>query len=161
MNFEVRFGTALVINILLILLAVFMSFISFLEFFFKGGLLQYFFLLWSGLAFIRYISYRRYIYLWFNKLPVLTVNEQFIFDAVKEIQYKWSDIDELYVDNGYLNIKLYHPEKYLPNIDTRFRRWLAGSAIKSGRTPYVINIDMIKTDYVTFQNILDDYSGGE
>jgi len=161
MNFDVRFGNAFVINILLILLAVFMSFISFLEFFFKGGLLQYFFLLWSALAFIRYLAYRRYIYLSFNKLPVLTVNEQFIYDAVKDIKYNWSDIDEIYVDNGYLNIKLYHPENYLQYIESRLRRRLAASAIRSGRTPYVINIDMIKADYATFLNILDDYSGSE
>ena|ERR1700761_7788254 len=159
MEFEVRYGNVFVMNLLLIGLAIVMAFLSFFGSFSGYGLLKYFCALWMLIAFVRYLSYRRYISLRYRHKPVLTVNEIFIYDAVKNIKYYWKDIEEVYENNLYLYIKLNNPASYIQYISNPYRKFMAKRAVKSqGETPFTINMDMIKVNPNVLLETLDEYS---
>lgn len=61
-------------------------------------------------------KYRRF----FTGKPILIVNDEFIYDKVKDRKYYWKDIEEVTVYEGWrpsrFDIKVYHPEQYLNRI---------------------------------------------
>ncbi|MDB4923838.1 STM3941 family protein [Mucilaginibacter sp.] len=159
MEFKIRYSNTFVMNMSLIIIALLMASWDFISPTFQHGFLHYKYILWLVLALVRFLHYRKYIYLGLANKPVLIVNETYIYDLTKNIKYYWEDIKEVYERNAYLYINLYKPDDYLDNFHNPIKKLIAKNIIAAkDRTPYNINIDLINVNPNVFLEILDDYS---
>src|SRR5271165_4951501 len=109
MEIKTRMSSTFIMNMFLITLALLMAVFSFFHRSPKYGIINYIYILWLFIAFVRVRVYLKYIYLMIFGLPVLIVNETCIHDLAKKIKYYWKDIEAVYDDNASLYIKLYKP----------------------------------------------------
>jgi hypothetical protein len=154
MEFEIRQSGIFIMNMFLIIMAVFMAVFSFFYQGFRFSIYHYSFILWLVLGLARLFLYWKYIPLILSKKTALIVNESFIYDLADGIKYNWKDIRSVEEENAYLYIKLNNSDEYLANIQNPLKRFFK-SIISE---PFKINIDMIKINANVLLEILDDYS---
>ena len=143
MEFDVRQSGAFVFNILLVIVAGFMTVFSLVFFWNTTGFIHYFFILWLIVALARRIhNYFHYFVLAINKKPALTINEVYMSDEANRIKYYWEDIVGLSEENLYLYISVKDPDAYLKNISSPVRRFF----VSASGPEFRINLDVIKCD---------------
>ncbi len=152
MEFDVRQSGAFVFNILLALVAGFMTVFSLVFFWHTDGFIHYSFIIWLIIALVRGYNYYNYFVLSINKKPVLIINEICISDEASQIKYYWEDILSMTEQNLYLYIKVKNPEAYLQRINNPFRKIIIGASGPSFR----LNLDMIKCDSQVLIELIDD-----
>ncbi|HVW94889.1 MAG TPA: STM3941 family protein [Mucilaginibacter sp.] len=158
MEFYIRYSTAFIINLALIFLALVMAFLSFFASFSGEGLLKYLYLIWMLVAFVRYISYKKYLYLKFNRRPALVVTTDYILDTANDIKYFWKDIDGSDVTGSLLYLWMKNPVRYINFITNPYRRFRASRMIKSNKdTPFAINTDVLTIDSGQLQEIIVNF----
>jgi hypothetical protein len=158
MEFKTRISSTFIMNMFLIALALGMAVISFFYASFRYPFFHYSYLIWLIIAYVRFRTYRRYIYLILNNKPVLIINESYVYDGAKKIKYYWKDIEEVYDDNAYLYLKLHNPEEYLNKLGNPANRFTSEVFSNVHKTPFVINTDMVNVNANVFLEILNNYS---
>jgi len=139
MEFKIRYSNTFVMNIILMILAVFMAGLDFFFPVFKDGRLHYQYVAWLLLFLIRFIQYRKYLFIGFTNKPVLIINEIHINDLARNTKYYWCDVREVYEKNRCLRIILYNPADYLSSFHNPIKRFSAKRLVNSKkRTPYSI-----------------------
>jgi hypothetical protein len=95
----------------------------------------------------------------FNK-PILTANEEYIYDFANDIIYYWKDISDVYEEKSSLFINLYPPNDYLNRIGNPVRRFITRLRFKPNRkrSLFFIDIDLVDVDRNDLLEILDNYS---
>ena len=160
MAFKVRFSGFFMTQLLLILAFLCLASWDFFSPQYNQGFLHYKYIIYvvAALPWIVQI-YRPICSVIINK-PILTVNDDYIYDFNYDIKYFWKDIEEIYEKRGYLYINLYHPEDYLNKIGNAHRRFVAKLWFKLNRETslFVINKDIIDVDGHKLLEILDGYS---
>jgi hypothetical protein len=109
---------------------------------------------------IRLLFYRRYIYLLVNEKSAVVVTQNYIYDVAKDIKYYRDQVETLYEENGYLCLKLYDPVFYLSKIGDPIWRFIINFTYAPNRrkTPYKIDLDLIKISEDELAEIIDDYA---
>jgi len=159
MEFKIRYSNTFVMNIILMILALFMTGLDFFFPVFKEGFLHYQYGAWLLLFLTSFIQYRKYLFIGLTDKPVLIINEVYINDLARNTKYYWCDIREVYEKNGYLRIILYNPTNYLSSFHNAIKRFWAKHLVNSKkRTPYIINIDVVDVNPNVLLELLDDYS---
>lgn len=142
------------------LFALIMASISFFYTHFRYPIFHYSYILWLTIAVIRFMAYRKYIYLRFKNKPVLAIDAISINDLAKGINYYWKDINEVYEESSNLVIDLQNTTGYLQQVKNPIKRFLKYLNVElfNGKPLYYINLDLVNVNISAFLEILNDYS---
>ena len=161
MEFKTRMSNTFIMNLFMIALALLMASFSLFNQSPQNGIINYIYILWLFIAYVRLRIYLKYINLMIFRRPVLIVNETCIHDLAKKIKYYWKDIDTVHEDNAYLYIKVYKPAEYLSKIGGPLKRFIKGLVSNPFNTPFIININMVDVNPDLLLTVLDNYSKEE
>jgi len=160
MAFKIRYNGYFTTQLFLIKLFLLLFCLNFFWPFPRHDLSHYNYIFYALTAVALAIQIYRPIYAAITHKPILTVNDEYIYDFNFDIRYEWKDVEEFYEKNGLLYVNLYHPENYLNKIGNPHRRFVAKLWFKPERKKslFIIKTDMIDEDGNDLLEILDDYS---
>ena len=160
MEFKTRLSGFLFFQILLILALLSDATLDLLSPVFKTGFLHYNFIIYYLAGITWLLRIYRQIYSLITGKPILTINENYLYDFIDDIKYDWKDVEEIEEKQGFIYIKLYKPINYLNKIGNWHRRWVKKKWFNpTGKhSLFTIDSSLIAEDPNKLLEILNDYS---
>lgn len=150
------YSSTLVMNLLTMIFAIIAACLGLFSPVFKSGFLHYNFILWFLVALIKFFQCKKYIPYALSDKPVFALNESYIYDIPNKRKYYLKDIKDI-TKKYYITIWLNDPSSYLPVFHTGIERWWANRRINNGKSPYLINIDVIDANDDDLFAVLNEY----
>jgi hypothetical protein len=115
---------------------------------------------WLILSIANLLPEIRLLYIWSKKDPVLTANQDYIFDRLNDRKYYWEDIESIVYKNDYLKVILNKSPKHSVRPYNRFIRFMVKVFSRNPQKMmlYYVYINVLDTNRDEFLETFNNFS---